>query len=131
MTLRDSVWHEAILMIYKKDSFKISELPFDDGQYHTARRVLRSMEQKGYLMRTSQGSSIWRRGPLADALIAEQSWRDIDTIETPSGETVVAPWTRSEAQTLEYLELFLDKLFEEEGEYDREDVEEVLEKVSQ
>lgn len=131
MTLRDSVWHEAILMIYKKDSFKISELPFDDGQYHTARRVLRSMEQKGYLMRTSQGSSIWRRGPLADALIAEQSWRDIDTIETPSGETVVAPWTRSEAQTLEYLELFLDKLFEEEGEYDREDVEEVLEQASQ
>ncbi|MDB2237039.1 hypothetical protein [Halorubrum ezzemoulense] len=130
MTLRDSVWHEAILMIYKKDSFKISELPFEEGQYHTARRVLRSMEQKGYLMRTSPGSSIWRRGPLADALIAEQSWRDIDTIETPSGETVVAPWTRSEAQTLEYLELFLDKLFEEE-EYDREDVEEVLEQASQ
>jgi hypothetical protein len=130
MTLRDSVWHEAILMIYKKDSFKISELPFEEGQYHTARRVLRSMEEKGYLMRTSQGSSIWRRGPLADALIAEQSWRDIDTIETPSGETVVAPWTRSEAQTLEYLELFLDKLFDEE-EYDREDVEEVLEQASQ
>jgi hypothetical protein len=130
MTLRDSVWHEAILMIYKKDSFKISELPFESGQYHTARRVLRSMEEKGYLMRTSQGSSIWRRGPLADALIAEQSWRDIDTIETPSGETVVAPWTRSEAQTLEYLKLFLDKLFDEE-EYDREDVEEVLEQASQ
>jgi hypothetical protein len=89
------------------------------------------MEEKGYLMRTSQGSSIWRRGPLADALIAEQSWRDIDTIETPSGETVVAPWTRSEAQTLEYLELFLDKIFEEEGGYDREDVEEVLEQASQ
>lgn len=108
----------------------MADLPFKEGQLHTARRVMRSMEQKGYLMRTSEGSSIWRRGPLADAIIAEQSWRDIDTIETPTGETVVAPWTRSEAQTLEYLELFLDQLFEEE-EYDREDVKELIEKASQ
>lgn len=129
MTLRDDVWSEVILMIYKQESFKMADLPFEEGQLHTARRVMRSMEEKGYLMRTSKGSSIWRRGPLADALIAEQSWRDIDTIETPGGETLVAPWTRSEAQTMEYLELFLDRLFDGE-EYTREDVEEVLEQVS-
>lgn len=129
MTARDDVWQAVLFKIYETDEFRLADLPFDSGQSHTARRVLRDMESKGWLTRTSEGSSIWRRGPVADALLAEQSWRDIDVVETSDGKTVVAPWTRSEAQTMEYLELFLDRLFESD-EYSREDVEDVLESVS-
>ena len=45
MTLRDDVWHSVLLQLRKTGYFRISDLPFADGQTHTVRRVLRQMEE--------------------------------------------------------------------------------------
>lgn len=65
MTLRDSVWHETIEQLQRTGKFKISDLPFDEGQRHTVRRALKSMEEFGWLERETECSAIWRVGPTA------------------------------------------------------------------
>jgi hypothetical protein len=66
MTLRDQVWHEVLLELRKTGCFRISELPFDEGQRHTVRRVLREMEEMDWLARESTRAAIWRMGEKAE-----------------------------------------------------------------
>jgi len=42
--------------------FKIGDLPFEEGERHTVRRVLRNMEDKGWLRREKKTSNIWKPG---------------------------------------------------------------------
>jgi hypothetical protein len=69
VTLRDEVWHEAIVQLRKTGKFKICDLPFEAKKRHTVRRVLREMEKMGWLTRDSKYSSIWRLGRLAKELL--------------------------------------------------------------
>jgi len=80
MTTRDEVWHSALLTLYSDGEFRIADLPFEESQAHTVRRVLRDMEEKGWLSREHENSGIWMRGPLADALLASQEFRDVDAV---------------------------------------------------
>lgn len=81
MTVRDNAWHTLLLAIYSHNEFRLSDLDWPEDSYATLRRVAREMENKGWLSRSSPNSSVWRRGPLADALLASQEWRDIDISE--------------------------------------------------
>lgn len=65
MTLRDEVWHHVLLQLIKHGPFKISDLPFNEKQRHTARRVLREMEDTGWLTRESNRAAIWKPGEKA------------------------------------------------------------------
>lgn len=66
MTLRDEIWDEVLLTLIEKGRFKISELDFTEGERHTVRRVLREMEDLGWLKRTSDRGRIWWAGDLVD-----------------------------------------------------------------
>jgi len=65
MTLRDAVWNAVMKQIVKTGQFKISELPFEEAQRHTVRRVLREMEEMGWLSRESNQSAMWQSGEMA------------------------------------------------------------------
>jgi ribosomal protein S19E (S16A) len=62
MTARDQVWDAVLRQLNKTGYFKISDLPFDESQRHTVRRVLREMEQLGWLERENDRAAIWRVG---------------------------------------------------------------------
>lgn len=62
MTLRDEVWDEVLRTLIKEGKFKISDLKFDESERHTVRRVLRHMEEQGYLRRDTPQAKIWRVG---------------------------------------------------------------------
>lgn len=62
MTLRDEVWDAVLKQLVRTGYFKISDLPFDEGQRHTVRRVLREMEDLGWLERENNRAAIWRIG---------------------------------------------------------------------
>lgn len=65
-TVRDECWHEVLLLITEEGRFKISDLPFDEGQRHTVRRVLKVMQEYGWLTRDPPDSGrIWYAGDLA------------------------------------------------------------------
>ena len=66
MTLRDEVWDAVLKQLVKTGKFKISDLPFDEGQRHTVRRVLREMEDIGWLRRENNRAATWRMGELAE-----------------------------------------------------------------
>jgi len=66
MTLRDDVWHEVLRQLVKTGSFRISDLPFDESQRHTVRRVLREMEDLGWLSRKNKRAATWRIGEAAE-----------------------------------------------------------------
>jgi len=70
MTLRDRIWDEALTLLATEGKFKISDLDFEnEGQKHTIRRTLRSLEEDGWLERTSQQSPIWRIGWKAEMIL--------------------------------------------------------------
>lgn len=63
MTLRDRVWNTVLLQLRRTGKFRISDLhQFDDEQLHTVRRVLREMEELGWLARESKRAATWRIG---------------------------------------------------------------------
>jgi hypothetical protein len=62
MTTRDQVWNAVLKQLIRTGYFKISDLPFDEEQRHTVRRVLREMEDLDWLERESNRSAIWRIG---------------------------------------------------------------------
>lgn len=62
MTLRDKVWHAVLQQLIKTGYFRISDLPFDESQRHTVRRVLHDMEDKGWLYRENELAATWRVG---------------------------------------------------------------------
>jgi len=66
MTLRDDVWHSVLTQLVKTGSFRISDLPFGESQRHTVRRVLREMENIGWLSRTNKRAATWRIGEMAE-----------------------------------------------------------------
>jgi hypothetical protein len=66
MTLRDQVWNATLLTLVEEGRFKISDLPFDENQRHTVRRVLREMEKLDWLQRDPPvHGRIWYAGPKA------------------------------------------------------------------
>jgi len=65
MTVRDDVWHAVLKLLVQEGEFKIGDLPFDEGKRHTVRRVLREMQEKGWLQRESDMSKTWAAGELA------------------------------------------------------------------
>lgn len=75
MATRDEVWHTVLMKLVQSGKFKISELDVE-ASTQTIRRVCRFMESKGWLVRDSPSSSIWRRGPLASILLAERKPKD-------------------------------------------------------
>lgn len=52
-----------------RGKLKISELPFEEEQRHTVRRVLREMDDLGWVMRESDQAAIWRLGPKAEMVL--------------------------------------------------------------
>jgi predicted transcriptional regulator len=66
MTLRDQVWDAVLKQILKTGYFRISDLPFDEGQRHTVRRTLRVMEEQEWLSRENNRAATWRMGELAE-----------------------------------------------------------------
>lgn len=69
MTIRDEVWDEVLLTLVHKGKFKISDLKFEDEQRHTIRRVLKKMEEDGWVTRESKQAAYWRLGPKAEMLL--------------------------------------------------------------
>jgi DNA-binding IclR family transcriptional regulator len=69
MTVRDDVWDACIRLIVERGRFRISELPFEEGQRHTVRRVLKEMEKSGWLTRESPQGKTWYAGPDAKELL--------------------------------------------------------------
>ncbi len=69
MTVRDKVWDEVMTTLVNRGKFKISDLPFDDSTRHTVQRVLREMEEKGWVRRDSPHAGIWRVGSKAELLL--------------------------------------------------------------
>jgi ribosomal protein S19E (S16A) len=69
MTTRDDVWDTVAHELKNRGKFKISELPFEEEQRHTVRRVLKEMEDIGWVRRTSEQAAIWRLGPVAETLL--------------------------------------------------------------
>lgn len=65
MTLRDTVWHAVLKQLRKTGSFRISDLPFDESQRHTVRRVLREMEEMEWLARENNRAATWHPGETA------------------------------------------------------------------
>lgn len=66
MTLRDEVWNSVLKQLVKTGNFRISDLPFNESQRHTVRRVLREMEDLGWLERENKRSATWRMGEMAE-----------------------------------------------------------------
>jgi len=66
MTLRDKIWDEVLDELRCTGRFKISDLDFHKSKRHTVRRVLREMEDYGWLRRTSERAATWRLGPKAE-----------------------------------------------------------------
>jgi len=73
MTLRDEIWNDVLSRLVHEGKFKISDLGYDKSQRNTVRRVLREMEDQGWLSRESEQSSIWRLGPKAEMLMSVNS----------------------------------------------------------
>jgi hypothetical protein len=65
MTLRDDVWDSVLPLIRESGRCKAGDLPFDKSQRHTVRRVLKEMEEKGWLTRPSERSHTWYAGDKA------------------------------------------------------------------
>lgn len=69
MTLRDEVWGAVLKQLSEGGQFKIGDLPFEESQRHTVRRVLRNMEELEYLERANERGRIWYPGDTARQLI--------------------------------------------------------------
>jgi hypothetical protein len=69
LTVRDRVWDAALTTLVNRGKFKLSDLPFDESQTATVRRVLKTMIELGWLKKDSKGSSIYRLGPKAELLL--------------------------------------------------------------
>ncbi|SFG00781.1 hypothetical protein SAMN04488063_1113 [Halopelagius inordinatus] len=62
MILRDQVWSACLLQLRKTGKFRLSDLPFNEEQHHTVRRVLREMETMDWLARENKRAATWRIG---------------------------------------------------------------------
>lgn len=55
--------------LVNRGKFKLGDLPFEESQHATVRRVLKTMIELGWLKKESKGSSIYRLGPKAELLL--------------------------------------------------------------
>jgi DNA-binding IclR family transcriptional regulator len=69
MTLRDEVWDAVLMQLKNRGKFKISDLSFNKSQRHTVRRVLREMDELGWVRRESKQAAIWRLGSKAEMVL--------------------------------------------------------------
>lgn len=80
MSLRELVWDASLKQLRKTGKFRISDLPFDEKQIYTVRRVLREMEKLGWLARENKRAATWRMGEMAklhlnvSRNLIEESW---------------------------------------------------------
>lgn len=65
MTTRDAVWNAVISKLVEEGRFKIGDLDIPEEKRHTVRRVLKEMEDMGYLERKKEYSHTYRAGELA------------------------------------------------------------------
>jgi len=66
MTKRDNVWDAALTEIVENGTFLIKDLDFEESERHTVRRVLKEMEELGWLARTGTDSRTWQLGSKAE-----------------------------------------------------------------
>ena len=69
MTLRDRVWDHALTMLVNRGKFKLVDLPIEESERHTARRVLNTMIQLGWVKKKSKHAGIYRLGPKGELLL--------------------------------------------------------------
>lgn len=69
MTLRDEVWDAALEEIISEGKFLISDLPFEQSERHTVRRVLKELESKDWVTRNNPQSKTWRAGEKAKEML--------------------------------------------------------------
>lgn len=69
MTRRDEAWNAILEQLARTGKFKLTDLPFQENERATVRRVLRECEAYDWVYRTSEGSPIWRAGPKAELLM--------------------------------------------------------------
>lgn len=66
MTMRDDIWNAALEQLVATGKFKsihiMTNLGLEEAQRQTVRRVLREMEEQGWVERETEQSSIWRLG---------------------------------------------------------------------
>lgn len=60
------VWDAVLKQLIKAGQFKMSDLSFDEGKRHTVRRVLREMDEMGWLERDDERSTTWKPGRFAE-----------------------------------------------------------------
>lgn len=79
MTLRDRVWDAVLRELATDDGegFKISDLDFGESKRHTVRRVLREMEDMGWLERSNDRGRIWDGGENADLLLTRSEEEEL------------------------------------------------------
>lgn len=73
MTTRDQAWNAILHQLLEKNEFKMSDLPFDQRQHHTVRRVLRYMEDQEIVERESPQHKIWKLGPEGEKILNKPS----------------------------------------------------------
>lgn len=73
MTLRDEIWNASLEQVIGNGKFRVKNLiedtELDESQTQTIRRVLRQLEDKGWLKRSSSQSPIWRAGWKSEMLL--------------------------------------------------------------
>jgi DNA-binding IclR family transcriptional regulator len=77
MTVRDEIWDVVLEHLQKNGRLKISDLPFEDSQRHTVRRVLKGMERQGWLHRTSERGHTWYAGDRAKEILDMESRAEV------------------------------------------------------
>lgn len=74
MTLRDSTWFVVLLSkIFNCETFKRTDLGFQEPERHTVNRVLGAMEERGLLYRETEGSAQWHPGVVTRWYFSEES----------------------------------------------------------
>lgn len=81
MTDRDDIRHHILLRLYRGEVIEVSDYP-DDKEW-TVRRVLRKLEEQGWIEREPPNSPRWSPGPLARALFGSNPESGLE----PPGET--------------------------------------------
>lgn len=69
MTARDEIFSAVLEQLIRTGKFKLRDLPIRESEMATARRVLRVMEDLGWVARSSPNSSIWRVGHKGELLL--------------------------------------------------------------
>lgn len=64
-TTRDEVWTAVLTQLSKSGEFQVSDLGLDTSKRHTVYRVLREMEDIGWLIERDTEPRTWKAGEVA------------------------------------------------------------------